>query len=181
MRHAPIQIKQTVLKPQDILTVVWVAMAEAETSLTFAALAAGLGMSASETHASVQRAQSSGLLTREFGELRANRTALMELIVHGVKYVFAPVFGPITVGVPTAGSAPVLAAEFGAADDVKVVWPDPEGGARGIALCPLYPTVPAAARRSPRFHETMALVDAIRAGAARERELAIQRLPSYFK
>ncbi|OWQ83219.1 hypothetical protein CDN99_26635 [Roseateles aquatilis] len=173
-------MKQTALKPQDLLMAGRVAMATAGDSLTFATLAASLNLSASEAHASVQRGQASGLLVREFGELRANRVALMEFIVHGLKYAFPPVFGPVTTGCPTAGSAPPLAAAFAAADDLRVVWPDKDGTTRGIALCPLYPTVPEAARRDRRLYEVMALIDAIRAGASRERELAHQHLPRYF-
>lgn len=180
VRNAAVQLKQAVLKPQDVLTTLRVALAEADGTPTYAILAADLGLSASEAHASVQRAQTSGLLTREFGDLRPNRTALIELVVHGLKYVFPPTFGAVTTGMPTAGSAPPLAEEFGAEDDLQIVWPDPAGRARGLALCPLYPTVPLAAARSPRLYEALALIDAIRAGASREREMAIQRLPGYF-
>jgi hypothetical protein len=40
------------------------------------------------------------------------------------------------------------------------------------SLPPLYPTVPQASRNDPRLHDALALVDALRAGAAREREMA---------
>jgi hypothetical protein len=43
---------------------------------------------------------------------------------------------------------------------------------RGVSLLPLYPTVPQASRNDPRLHDALALVDALRAGAAREREMA---------
>jgi len=45
---------------------------------------------------------------------------------------------------------------------------------RGIALIPLYPSVPAAALRSPALYENLALFNAIRAGNVRERVLAQQ-------
>jgi hypothetical protein len=56
------------------------------------------------------------------------------------------------------------------------VWPHPEGTARGYALEPLYRTVPEAARHDRAVHEVFALVDALRDGGVRERELALREL-----
>ena len=58
--------------------------------------------------------------------------------------------------------------------DPPPVWPHAEGSVRGIALIPLYPSVPAAAVRSPALYEYLALFDALRMGSARERALAEQ-------
>lgn len=52
------------------------------------------------------------------------------------------------------------------------VWPDAMGEVRGIAIEPLHPAVPDAARRDPRLWELLALFDSIRIGNARERNLA---------
>ena len=60
--------------------------------------------------------------------------------------------------------------------DPPPVGPDPEGSVRGIAFEPLYPTVPAAAKRDPQLYELLALVDAIRDGRARERKIAEKEL-----
>jgi hypothetical protein len=43
---------------------------------------------------------------------------------------------------------------------------------RGVALYPLYPSVPEAARKNSALYELLALFDALRAGAARERKMA---------
>ena len=56
------------------------------------------------------------------------------------------------------------------------VWPFAEGNTRGYAFLPLYKTVPKAAKEDERFYELLVLVDAIRGGRARERQLAIQEL-----
>jgi hypothetical protein len=56
------------------------------------------------------------------------------------------------------------------------VWPDKNGTVRGEALHPLYPTVPQAALRSKPLYELLAVFDAIRAGSARERALAVKWL-----
>jgi hypothetical protein len=66
------------------------------------------------------------------------------------------------VGAPTAGYS------------LRV--PDPDGDRRGMALYPLYPTVPKAARIDFVLYESLALFDALRSGAARERQLASQLL-----
>ena len=85
-------LKQTVLKAQDVVVAAKVAISEDRSALTFAGLAAELFMSASEVHAAVQRATTATLLGREYGELTVNRAALMELLVHGIRYVFPAVF-----------------------------------------------------------------------------------------
>jgi len=48
----------------------------------------------------------------------------------------------------------------------------PEGIMRGVGLLPLYENLPLAARDDEKFYELLALFDALRAGQARERELA---------
>ena len=55
---------------------------------------------------------------------------------------------------------------------------DIEGAIRGYALAPLYPTVPQAAAKDVRLYESLALLDAIRDGRARERNLATKELES---
>ena len=132
-------------------------------------------MSASEVHASVKRATQSGLLRPD--QLRAaNRKALTEFLVYGLKYAFPPERGGVSRGVPTAHSASPLREQVANTDDLPLVWPDPEGTVRGETLEPLYRCVPKAARNDPELHALLALVDAIRIGRARERELAIKEL-----
>ncbi len=52
------------------------------------------------------------------------------------------------------------------------MWPDSDGDQRGMALSPIYASVPLAARQDPELYELLALVDAIRAGNSRERKVA---------
>jgi hypothetical protein len=58
----------------------------------------------------------------------------------------------------------------------QIVWSHPEGEVWGEGLEPLYPSIIEAARRDPKLHEYLALVDALRIGRARERKLAIELL-----
>lgn len=161
------------LKPQDLVVLLKLAL-NREDRWSYTSLASSLGMSPSEVHAAVRRAIHAGLMSAE--HLRPNRAALEELLVHGVKYVFAAERGAVTRGIPTAHAAPALAGEFVADEELPPVWPDPEGTVRGETLEPLYPSVPHAVRSDERLYAGLALVDALRIGRARERKLAAQRL-----
>jgi hypothetical protein len=82
----------------------------------------------------------------------------------------------MTRGVPTAYAALPLSDLIHADRDPIPVWPDAEGETRGVALEPLYPTAPAAARADPQLYQCLALIDALRSGRARERNLAKEHL-----
>lgn len=160
------------LKPQDILVLLRLLSADADR--TYPHLAHALGMSASEVHASVQRAAKAGLVRLDDRE--PNRQALLEFLVHGVKYAFPADRGGMTRGMPTAHAAAPLAKKLAAGKEAPPVWPDPDGSVRGEALEPLYRSAPNAARADAGLYEWLALVDAIRSGRARERELAANEL-----
>ena len=164
------------LKPQDILVALKL-LSLPKGAWSYPQLAVALFMSASEVHASVQRATRSGLL--QDNALHApNRRALLEFLVHGIKYAFPAEHGRLTRGVPTAHAAPPLVGQFAATDALPPVWPDPEGTVRGEEFEPLYRSAPKAAREDPQLYEWLALVDAVRSGRARERELAVKELRS---
>jgi DNA-binding Lrp family transcriptional regulator len=161
-----------VLKPQDVVVVLKLLSSDGDR--TYPRLALALGMSASEVHASVKRAAKAGLIQLEARE--PNRGALLEFLVHGLKYVFPGERGAVTRGMPTAYAAPPLARKLASANEPPPVWPDPAGEVRGEALEPLYRSVPNAARADAKLYEWLALVDAVRSGRARERELAVKEL-----
>ena len=140
---------------------------------TFPALAMALGMSASETHAAVKRAVASGLLDGTTRTVR--KAALLEFLVHGLRYVFPPEWRGLTRGVPTSYAAAPLHSTI-AAGELPPVWPHAEGTARGEGLAPLYRSAPDAALRDPKLYEWLALVDAVRSGRARERQLATKEI-----
>ncbi len=164
------------LKPQDILVTLKL-LAHPNAAWSYPRLAVDLSMSASEVHSSVRRATLVGLL-QDNKRHTPNRKALLEFLVHGLKYVFPAGLGRLTRGVPTAHAAPPLLGQFAASDEPPPVWPDPEGSVRGQELEPLYRSVPKAARADPQLYELLSLVDAVRSGRARERELAIKELRS---
>jgi len=140
---------------------------------TYAQLSQELGISASEIHAAVRRSMEAGLVG---SDTRAPlRKPLEDYLLHGVRYAFPAMLGSISRGMPTAYAAPPLSAQI-TSDDLPPVWPDPEGTVRGLALEPLYRTVPRAAKSDPKLYELLALVDALRVGRARERKLAEKEL-----
>lgn len=164
-------VKQIALKPQDLLVSIKIALMQGK-QFTYGELATQLFMSASEVHGAVKRAEMCRLLAKSGGEIRAIPSALEEFLVHGIRYTFPPVIGPLVRGIPTGAGGPVLRESFLKTEEMSLVWPDPQGDARGISLQPVYPSVPSASRSDPRLYAVLTLVDSLRAGAARERELA---------
>ena len=164
-----------VLKPQDVVVVLKLLRLGAKRP-PFSQIGLELSMSPSEVHAAVKRARAAHLLQGPGLGDRPNISALEEFLVHGVKYAFPAERGELTRGVPTSYAAPPLKNHISPGSDPPPVWPDPEGAVRGVAFEPLYPTVPAAAKRDPYLYELLALVDAIRDGRARERKIAEKEL-----
>lgn len=167
--------KQTSIKPFDFVLAVKIAVNKGQNYL-ISQLAEEFGVSVSTVHAGLRRAELAKLISRSSGSLRAMHPALQEFAVHGVKYAFPGALGRSTRGVATAIGAPILASRFEGTDALVPVWPHPEGKTYGFELVPLHPAVPQAAVRDHLLYEVLALVDAIRIGAAREREMAIDEL-----
>ncbi len=166
---------QVTLKPQDLMVLLKL-LALGDKAATYGELAEALGMSSSEVHASIGRARSSRLVNVESDRPVIVRAALKEFLLHGAKYAFPATLGSPTRGVPTAYAAPPLAARISQPNEPPPVWPDSEGTQRGIGFHPLYPTAPFAARKDRQLYEFLALFDALRGGAARERQIAGQLL-----
>ena len=164
-----------ILKPQDI--VILLKLLVLKDGWTYQRLAVDLSISQSEVHAGIKRAVAAGLMSAAATSSgRPIRTALLEFLIHGVKYAFPAERGSLTRGMPTGYAAPPLNAVIVAPNEPPPVWPDEEGVVRGYAFTPLYPSVPAAAKRDQNLYEMLALVDAIRDGRARERQLAAKEL-----
>lgn len=112
---------------------------------------------------------------------KLNISALEEFLVHGLKYAFPAEHGEVTRGIPTSYAAEPLKSEITISNDLPPVWPWHEGDTRGVGLEPLYKSVPHAALRDPALYQLLALVDAIRDGRARERNLAERDLAHRLK
>lgn len=163
--------RQPVLKPQDFYLLLALTALD-DQGTTYPELAAFAGLSMSEVHGALKRAEAARLLFFEAKRPRILLSAFKEFLFHGAKYVFPAVRGSMVAGVPTAHAASPLNAQIAPSADPVPVWSSIEGSVRGIALIPLYPSAPAAALRSPALYENLALFDALRAGNVRERALA---------
>ncbi len=163
------------LKPQDILFLLKL-IALRKKQWSFNKLALELGMSPSEVHAASKRVAQAGLADWQGKQLRPNVRNLKEFLFHGIQYVFVPERGSLNRGMPTSYATEPLASHFVADNEPPPVWPDPEGNVRGEAFSPLYKSAPKAARKDPALYGLLALVDAVRGGRAREREIAIKEL-----
>jgi hypothetical protein len=161
------------LKPQDIVILLKL-VTLGNRPWSYSTLAHELFMSPSEVHSGIKRAAASRLFNtqRNVPIMRA----LQEFLVHGVKYAYPPDRGSITRGVPTSYAAPPLNSLIVQSEELPPVWPDPEGNVRGYEFSPLYRSVPKAAACDNALYELLALVDAIREGRARERDLAVKLL-----
>lgn len=164
-----------VLKPQDVLVVLKL-VALGSRSWSYAWLAVQLGMSPSQLHSAVKRALEAQLAVRKGEDIVPHIRNLEEFLVHGLKYVFVPERGELTRGMPTGHAAPPLDKHFVSSSEPPPVWPEARGSVRGVAFSPLYSLARGAARADPQLYELLVLVDAIRGGRARERELAIKEL-----
>jgi hypothetical protein len=167
------------LKGQDIVVLLKI-IAKKDAELSFAHLAVELDMSNSEVHAAVRRAVKCGLMqvetkTGASHRKSPNKHALLEFLVHGLKYVFPAERGGDTRGMPTGLLATDLGRQIVGTGPVPV-WPDPTGEVRGYELCPLYRSVPTAAKRDAELYVLLALVDAIRGGSAREHNIAVKEV-----
>ena len=167
--------KQPALKPQDFYLLL-VLLAHRGGAMTYAELATFSGLSASEVHDALKRAEQARLLAFIEGLPSVIIPAFKEFLLYGARYAFPASRGAMTGGVPTAYAAAPLNALIAPSADPIPVWPYAEGSARGMTLAPLYPSAPAAALRSPALYEYLALFDALRMGNARERDLASKLL-----
>ena len=101
------------------------------------------------------------------------RQGLMEFLQYGIRYVFPQQPGPIVRGIPTAHS---MSLNQEIESNEAYVWPSGTGQVRGHSIIPLYTSVVKAVQHDQPLYELLALVDALRVGRSRERNLAIKFL-----
>lgn len=159
------------MKPQDLVLLLKI-ISQKNDQWNQLPIAESLEMSQSEVSESVARSKYAGLL--DPSGKKVMRLALMEFLEHGLQYVFPQKPGPVTKGIPTAHSMEPLVQEIQSNEDY--VWPSNKGTVRGHSIAPLYPSVVKAVGKDSGLHELLALVDALRVGRVRERNLAIKVL-----
>lgn len=169
-----------ILKPQDIVILMKLVVI-GKGQWSYSRMAGALWMSPSEVHAGVKRIIKARLALVHQDRTLPNARNLEAFLIHGVPYVFVPELGEITRGMPTGYAGPALSPFFQPVDDLPPVWPDPDGEVRGQSFSPLYKSVPQAAREDEKLYELLTLVDAVRGGRARERQMAHLEIKKWLK
>lgn len=159
------------LKPQDIVILLKI-IALGEKPWFHHTIAQELGISQSEVSQSLNRTKYAGLLDE--ARKNVNKIAFTEFLIHGVAYAFPQQPGALVRGVLTAHAAEPLNNIIKANE--KYVWPYAKGLDRGQAVEPLYNTVVEASTKDRDLYELLTLVDAIRVGRVREKEIAKKEL-----
>jgi DNA-binding Lrp family transcriptional regulator len=162
------------LKPQDCMVFVKL-LANPLAHWSQRDMAKMLCISLAEVNAGIKRLQDAGLLRKDKqGKLYPNINAAEEFLVSGIKFFFPGRLGEYTRGIPTGIAAPIFHDKIALGNDPVPVWPDAVGERRGVALDPIHPSIPKSLRENPdnNFYEIFVLVDVIRTGRPREREMA---------
>lgn len=131
-----------------------------------------LFISQSEVSESLNRSVMAGLISSN--KKRVMKSALIDFLVYGLKYVYPVKPEAMVRGVKTSHSAPPLSREI--VSEEVYVWPSAEGDARGFAIEPLHPNVYKACLKDNKLYELLTLVDAIRIGNKREFNLAVNEI-----
>ena len=165
------KIQQQSMRPQDVVILLKIITYGNEPWFQ-KPLSQQLDMSQSEISESVARSKFAGLLDPKGKQVV--KLALMEFLQYGIRYVFPQQPGAVVRGIPTAHS--VMPLKEIIQSDEHYVWPSGKGTLRGHSVTPLYPSVVEAVKIDSKLHELLALVDSLRVGRIREKQLAVEEL-----
>jgi hypothetical protein len=169
-----------IAKSQDVLVALSLAVLSRDQAerIAYGRLGEILCMSSSEAFKATQRLVRSSLV--EPSGWRPLSGPLWEYLVYGVPHAFPGRIGEPTRGLPTAWAAEPIAAFMPQGSDLPPVWPWSEGKVRGHTVEPLFPSVPGAIKNLPSLYAPLALVDSLRVGRARDREIAQRMLKEFL-
>jgi hypothetical protein len=159
--------QQPTMSPLDIIVLLKI-ISLGDKPWTQLTLAEELFMSQSEISKSIARSRYASLIDPSGKKVR--KLSLYEFLKFGISYAFPQQPGAVVRGIPTAHSALPLNQII--QSNEQYVWASGKGNVRGQKIVPLYPSVIYAVQLDSRLHELLALVDALRVGKAREKEIA---------
>ncbi len=159
------------MRPQDIVILLKILCYGSKT-WDSSDLANDLFLSTDEVSSSLERNAISGLIDYEKKKVRTQ--GLLEFLLYGIKYVFPERPGGISRGIPTGHSHPFMQNQI--VSDQPYVWPDAESDVIGLSVCPLYSGVVNAVKKDEKLYLMLALIDVLRLGKAREKNIAIKEL-----
>jgi hypothetical protein len=163
------------MRPQDLAVLLKISVSEK--SWLNKDIAKAVNISPAEVSYSLQRSSIAGLV--DGSRRKVMKDALLEFISHGLPYVFPAVRGPITAGIATAWSSPFMADKFVSRE--QLVWPFAKGKVRGGSINPLYPGAVEAVQTDGQLYQLLALLDVMRIGRVREKEVAVKELERIIK
>jgi DNA-binding Lrp family transcriptional regulator len=171
------------LKGQDIgILIKLLLKLNAKEKIEFKNIAYELYISQSEVTKGIKRLEKSKILTPRYSDysLQLHKHALVELFIYGVKYFFPAEVNIPTRGMPAAYSVPYFRKTI--LSEEAYVWPYINGNTKGLALTPMYETLPHALARVPdeRFYIVISALDLIRLGGKRENKIAKDVLENYI-
>lgn len=159
------------MRPQDIVVLLKL-IVEENRPWNQISLAKALFLSQSEISESLSRSKYARLLYDRGKQVA--RQPFMDLLQYGIPYVFPQQPGVVLRGIPTAHSTLPLKDEIQSSENY--IWPYAKGHMRGHSIQPLYSSVIQAVELDPQLYEFLALIDALRVGRAREKNLALEML-----
>jgi len=163
--------QQVTMSPQDIVVLLKI-ITYGDQQWFQKPMAESLCIIQSEVSKSLARSKYAGLLDSK-GK-KVFRAALFDFLQHGIRYTFPQHPGAVVRGIPTSHSASPLNKKIQSTE--QYVWPSGKGLVKGQSIIPLFPSVAEAVQNDVLLYELLALVDALRVGRAREREIALVEL-----
>lgn len=161
--------KHNGMRPQDIVVLLRI-LTLPSTSWQGKELAAALLISPAEISDALRRCQYARLLQPDGRTVQ--RQAVLRFLRYGLPYVFPAHPAGFVLGLPTAWSQlPQLPPPPGSPPPTYV-WPDAAGTIWGLAVSPLYATLPESARPDAAWHQLLASVDVLRLGTGPQRQAA---------
>lgn len=168
--------KHNGMRPQDVAILLKIISLDRQ-NWQLVELSHSLKISISELSESLNRSRIASLI--DHNKKMVHRQNFLEFLEHGVRYVFPQQPGSLTRGVPTAHSHPLMKKAF--ISEINYVWPDTKGEVTGLLIEPFYPKQVDAIKGDPEFYKSLALVDVIRVGKAREVKYAVNELRNCFQ
>lgn len=159
------------LKGRDMLVLFH--LLECDQGWSYRSVGNELGLDPAVIHRAVASLGEAGLID---ADRNLNRPYIEEFLVHAAKFVFPARLGALSRGVATGWGAPPLSALLASSSEPPPVWPSAGGVIRGPAVEPIIDDAVERSERDPGLREWLALVDAIRVGGARDRELAAAQI-----
>lgn len=168
------------IKSQDIVVLAKLLAYEIDKNWSQNSIAVELCLSPSQINSAFKRLINAGLITPYLSPNKPEPViqACEEFFIHGLKYIFPATLGELVRGIATSYAAPSIKDEMVIGNDPIPVWPYGEGSVRGLALKPLYPSVPESVTKYPDaiFYNLLTLIDAVRSGRAREKKIATRKI-----